>query len=120
MDAEVKERWVAALRSGQYTQATGKLRTDSGFCCLGVLCDIYDGEEWTTHSDIDDDGNEMETESWYYLDSNLDVLPYKVTQWAELESDNPKVESKGCESIAEINDSGSTFAEIADLIELNF
>ncbi len=34
-------RWVAMLRSGEYTQGTSLLRTeDDNFCCLGVACDM--------------------------------------------------------------------------------
>jgi hypothetical protein len=36
-----REKWVAALRSGEYQQAGGKLRTNwGGFCCLGVACEL--------------------------------------------------------------------------------
>lgn len=48
MDPELKKRWVEALRSGEYEQGTGHLRTkDEKFCCLGVLGDVagYDWEE---------------------------------------------------------------------------
>lgn len=40
---KVMKAWVAALRSGDYTQCQGALRRnngDSGYCCLGVLADI--------------------------------------------------------------------------------
>ncbi len=38
----VKKLWIKALRSGEYKQDTGSLKTSSnGFCCLGVLTDIY-------------------------------------------------------------------------------
>jgi hypothetical protein len=40
MDAELKQKWIAALRSGKYPQGTGYLQTADGFCCLGVLCDV--------------------------------------------------------------------------------
>jgi hypothetical protein len=44
MKPEIKERWVAALRSGEYEQGVGYLNiADDGvnrYCCLGVLCDI--------------------------------------------------------------------------------
>lgn len=33
--------WLAALRSGEYKQATGVLNNGNGFCCLGVACDVY-------------------------------------------------------------------------------
>jgi len=33
--------WVAALRSGEYSQTNGWLQDDNGHCCLGVACDIF-------------------------------------------------------------------------------
>lgn len=39
MNIAVIERWVAALRSGEYSQTKRSLRNERGFCCLGVLCD---------------------------------------------------------------------------------
>jgi hypothetical protein len=33
----VLTRWVIDLRSGTFTQNTGALCTDAGYCCLGVL-----------------------------------------------------------------------------------
>ena len=48
MNKEIKKEWVEALRSGDYTQGRGRLRSanyeDSdgsySYCCLGVLADI--------------------------------------------------------------------------------
>jgi hypothetical protein len=41
MKAETKEKWVAALRSGEYQQCAGVLQDISGAnCCLGVLCRV--------------------------------------------------------------------------------
>lgn len=37
MKKETKDKWIAALRSGEYQQADRKLKNGSGFCCLGVL-----------------------------------------------------------------------------------
>lgn len=39
MKTEIKDEWLIALRSGKYKQATGKLKSSDGFCCLGVLCE---------------------------------------------------------------------------------
>lgn len=36
LDPEFKAKWVAALRSGDYKQAQGRLYTGEGYCCLGV------------------------------------------------------------------------------------
>jgi hypothetical protein len=40
MDAELKKRWVAALRSGEFKQGRYELESEGAFCCLGVLCRI--------------------------------------------------------------------------------
>lgn len=46
-DAELAQKWLAALRSGEYTQGRDRLRTlNSEFCCLGVACDIADSSQW--------------------------------------------------------------------------
>lgn len=47
MDPKVKERWVAALRSGEYEQCWGLLHDLNGrMCCLGVLIDTEEDGEW--------------------------------------------------------------------------
>lgn len=57
MDKVWKQKWIAALRSGEYQQGTGQLSyTQTGeeefteYCCLGVLCslveeDYFDGTQ---------------------------------------------------------------------------
>lgn len=42
LNKEVKNKWVAALRSGRYKQGTEKLHNedDNSFCCLGVARSI--------------------------------------------------------------------------------
>lgn len=42
MDADLKDRWVKALRSGQYKQGRNVLYRESlgEYCCLGVLCAV--------------------------------------------------------------------------------
>lgn len=37
----LKAKWINALRSGKYKQATGALRNCYGHCCLGVLIDNH-------------------------------------------------------------------------------
>lgn len=46
MREELKQKWVAALRSGDYKQTTGVLKRPSGFCCLGVLLDVSEIGYW--------------------------------------------------------------------------
>lgn len=35
------KKWCKALRSGEYKQGYGHLQTSSGYCCLGVACDVF-------------------------------------------------------------------------------
>lgn len=58
MDAAIKQKWVTALRSGDYLQARGALRKGKdGYCCLGVLCRVAkisiasDGKACSHHRD---------------------------------------------------------------------
>lgn len=49
MDQELKQRWLTALRSGDYQQGRGRLKTHRDtYCCLGVLCDVSELGEWVT------------------------------------------------------------------------
>lgn len=49
MNPELKQQWVKALRSGEYKQGIGVLRSmDDHFCCLGVLCDVVNPEGWAS------------------------------------------------------------------------
>jgi len=124
MDSSLKQKWVRALRSGKYFQASGALRTEDGYCCLGVLCDVYDSSNWTLATDeyLGDESIE-----WHYAthkrgSTNFmkDVLPDAVMEAADLDLHNPEV-PYGIDgtktSLAVINDSGATFKQIADLIE---
>lgn len=40
MNAELKTKWIAALRSGDYPQGRGSMRPEGGrYCCLAVMRD---------------------------------------------------------------------------------
>lgn len=110
MNQKVKELWVNALRSGEYTQSRHALRTVSGFCCLGVLCDIAAKTglgKWDTLG-----GREVfRAKDGYYC---ADTLPHAVVEWAGLRDRNP---DSADGSLASLNDSGKTFDEIADIIQ---
>lgn len=54
MKAEIKRKWLEALRSGKYKQGQKRLRgLDNRYCCLGVLCDVVNPDDWVK------DGNEV-------------------------------------------------------------
>ena len=125
MNTEIKQKWVDALRSGEYQQATGRLRGYSGFCCLGVLCDLYAQEPfnqgWVFKGE--DKQNPLPQDYWYF-DGESELLPSSVRQWAGLNSNCPDLRLDLEDedywrdtTVAELNDDGSTFNQIADLIE---
>lgn len=115
MKQEIKDKWVGALRSGEYQQGKGALQRDGKFCCLGILSDLYAKEnnvEWKDYRDGSD---------YKCFLGSMGILPFQVVQWAGLESVNPCVSSiHRSEPISRINDRGVSFTEIADLIEKNF
>lgn len=102
MKANIKERWLAALRSGDYKQGTDRLRIENTFCCLGVLCDLY-AQETKTDWIVDEIGNYEFLEGW-------GALPLDVQDWAQL----PQIMGR---YISSLNDEGKRFEELADLIE---
>ena len=107
MNQQVKEKWLSALRSGDYKQTKSCLHKGDGFCCLGVLCDLY-GKENDVEWKLVDAG------IYYEFQDKKAILPHSVIEWAGVEDDNPEI----CETpLSRLNDNGSTFNEIADLIE---
>lgn len=42
MEPKIKAKWIKALRSGKYKRAKEALKTDKGYCCLGVLREVMD------------------------------------------------------------------------------
>lgn len=49
MTKELRDKWVSALRSGDYAQGQKRLRQEGDtpkYCCLGVLADLVDRNGW--------------------------------------------------------------------------
>lgn len=121
MNQEIKDKWVAALRSGKYMQGVGALRRlgEKGvyYCCLGVLCDLAVKAGVIAEARLDP---EDISDKYTYGLFDKDNLPWQVANWADLDSFNPEVctDREGA-SLAEFNDCGFTFNQIADLIEEN-
>jgi hypothetical protein len=126
MNSEIKQKWLDALRSGEYQQGTGRLRSIHGFCCLGVLCDLYSQEHFNrSWLFMGEDEKCPLQEDYWYFDGESEHLPSSVRQWAGLKSNCPNIEIESDDededgmraSVAELNDNGATFNQIADLIE---
>jgi hypothetical protein len=109
MNPEIKAQWLAALRSGEYEQGSGTLKTDLGqYCCMGVLCKLAADQDVVSEKD--------EFYGQMYPS-------YKVITWSGIPTLNPVVTvnglgSEGRVNLADLNDTYNySFAQIADLIE---
>lgn len=123
MNPEIKEKWVAALRSGEYKQGRGTLKyTDrddnAAYCCLGVLCEVAVKEgvlsSPTTPAMYGD---------WYYgAEEEQSALPVVVQDWAGLTGPGRLLTSvEGAHSLIGLNDElRLSFEQIADVIEEQF
>lgn len=109
MKQAVAEQWITALRSDEYTQCTGQLKDGGGYCCLGVLTDLYvkAGEpgQWEDH-------NFIYTDEPGYQRTEAFAVPYPVVAWAGLK------ETKYATALND--DERWSFSKIADWIESNW
>jgi hypothetical protein len=122
MNPEIKAQWVAALRSGEYKQGTGRLHLalEEGaekMCCLGVLSHL------AYVSGVCDRQATPCNVYAYGREGNTATLPQEVTTWSGLDDDSPYVNGL---LLTVHNDGDDTqerrlfpksFLEIADLIE---
>lgn len=102
MDAEWKQKWIEALRSGDYTQDNGALRTPTGYCCLGVLCEIHPSMTYAGSSG--------------YRDVNGYTVRGYPSEYLLLAVE---LSFGSMRRLAKMNDDGRPFPEIADYIERN-
>lgn len=113
MNQEIKAKWVAALRSGEYEQGRNYLKGAEGYCCLGVLCDLYAKE--TGDGGFVEEGNNIFVFRSGVCTGEISYPPSVVQLWAGLNGCNPRL-IKGS-NLSGLNDQGVPFYEIADLIE---
>lgn len=110
--------WIEALRSGEYQQARETLRVNDEYCCLGVACDISGLHQW----------ERLDETSIYTYDEHHNILPLTVIAWMELDIHENWGSLQGDRSgdrgllldLITMNDSGASFEEIADHIEIYF
>ena len=68
MDHDELTRWTTALRSGQYIQTKFSLRSDEGYCCLGVYCDLASYPRWIRRLGVWHFGAQLFRLSGYLMD----------------------------------------------------
>lgn len=118
-----------ALRSGEYRQGRNRLRRHrdgepDGFCCLGVACDVYlknGGEGHWSEPEA--------TKGWWFVtpkstetgpDQDYITLPGMVADWYGFREPGGNFDTRfrsGWHSLTNLNDAGTSFSAIADLID---
>lgn len=131
MPMETKDKWLKALRSGEYKQTTGSLCDGKGgYCCLGVLQMALDGEvEHETLADGKISYQPVPTEAWveknnivfgkFMPDTVINTNPDFIVNDPDNENEYyDHADGVAYCSAAGLNDTaGYTFEQIADLIE---
>ena len=147
MKKRVLTKWLKALRSGKYKQGRGALcqidkKGNESFCCLGVLCDMYNKEqkrnkkkglavqklaqdEWMV-------GKLSSKPAFVCSYNDCDgTLPTQVIKWAGFREENADGEFNDATlpELITLNDGSSgdwgdgtrarSFKQIADIIEKN-
>lgn len=125
MNPEVKELWIAALESGEFSQTQNRLRDDDGYCCLGVLCEL------AVQRGVIEPAKKLheDSDTFCYDDAEV-VLPTSVMEWAGLQSDSGSLStgisiwdhySFKAVSLAQLNDEANyDFKQIAQVIREQF
>jgi hypothetical protein len=113
MNKRIGKIWIEALRSGEFSQVEEVLKSSHGHCCLGVLCELYTKE---TEQQV---FNKLDDGQYSRIDNSDDEdLPDFVRDWAGMKSNHGVLpEIHPFNSLAEMNDDGIDFNEIANVIE---
>ncbi len=133
MNPEVKELWVSALRSGDFSQGKNLLHKTfpndpekaDEYCCLGVLCAIAVQNGVISEEDVTKHSIDEEYDYFGYADGTA-FLPTPVQKWSGVESDNGEYNDNDDDgvyrprSLVFLNDDGIPFENIANVIEEKF
>lgn len=119
----VVRRWVKALESGLYKQGQNYLavagKNSDKFCCLGVLCDMAVRAKIIPAPGLAK--THMDDTPHYAYNGVNNTLPKKVMKFAGISSSCGDFDTGTgkTSSLAELNDNGSSFKEIAKIIKSN-
>ena len=110
--------WVAALRSGEWQQGTGRLCSvgqdgEKRYCCLGVALALQ--------GRLDGKGEDTEKKkAAAHLVPAADFLVEPVANCYCGDFNIRVIEDGDLQSVSSLNDSGYTFSEIADALESTY
>lgn len=109
MKKSIAMRWAKALESGRYKQTIESLQDSNGNCCLGVLCRISRKGKFIN--------NDAFLEFGLNGDSQSNVLIPGVMRWAGISTEIGEFAGT---SLADLNDTGKSFKEIAKIIRKHY
>jgi hypothetical protein len=129
MDAQQREttqRWLQALGSNNYDQTTGALRTENGFCCIGVLANVIDYTKWVNSEHFDSytygsNGPRStlglgEFMAWTGIDGYPEIVPKPSVEFFDFDWNYNDYFSLQV-NLTDLNDSGATLFQIGTYIE---
>lgn len=107
---ETAERWIKALRSGEYTQGVGRLwqvtTGEAHYCCLGVLMDLEGTDDEKRLHHFKTEGHRTR----YYSSQSVGVPNYSFITRVDLTADLMN-------QVIEMNDANKSFGTIANHLE---
>lgn len=137
LNPEIKEKWITALESGEYPQTRSCLNDKNGFCCLGVLTDLFIKEtgrgKWqcAPGATIGECPNAVVTKRDDEEEISVLSIPDAVLEWAFGDA-NPMKEFRHFANLVRMNDGyvmwvgaertehpSQTFTDIAQYIKEN-
>ena len=109
------EKWVKALESGDYLQTRGFLERKAGTelfnCCLGVACRVYAKEhpDWNIYEAQREGDKTIFGSRFGFELGHTTFIPTEVSDWLDLRVPN-------ADRLMGLNDGGSSFVELAEVI----
>jgi hypothetical protein len=140
-------KWIKALRSGKYVQASMKLAYQSGiaaitdkpitsktcsFCATGVLCDLINSQAWFNYAVVYAEHSyvlrKLQAASWFapiglqnkrtiHGPGRYGIMDKNTANLPYGVGEQLRTLHISADAIVRMNDSGSTFSKIADYLE---
>jgi hypothetical protein len=109
---DFKQKWIAALRSGEYKQGQNALERKGEYCCLGVACAVSGVKDISFLS------------NYGYIDYDPTGKPELLKVPDLLRGENPVTKvlanmNDGRDETGTDDSKRKSFSEIADYIEVN-
>lgn len=98
--------WLAALRSGKYKQTKGQLKNSEGHCCLGVASELAIQQGIVKKFRHSDTGLMPKVKKWLGINSEYGEFNKAILKNGDF-----------FDSLAGLNDNGTSFKKIAQIIE---